>query len=203
MRVWTTKIWIVFSALLAVEVAMCAIFLYSYMFGAHKLIRRFFRLNDEANITSWFSSSQLLIVGMILLLHGYWLKPKQISRPGYLKLVGLGFVFMSIDETAKIHEQWLGHLYDFGLEHTVWAVYYGLFGLVMLVIGLRPLREFYRSFPTQFWIMLLGIILFITGGVVLEYLGHSFRDNESGLAYTIQVMFEEFLEMFGINRRSL
>ena len=195
---------------------MCAISIYVHISGAERKVRHYLTVDAEGTPSAWFSSSQLLIVGIIFLLHQYWLKPEQISRPGYLKLVGLGFLFMSLDEASSIHERWLNKAYDFGLDHSSWAVYYLIFGLVMLLIGLKPLRDFHRLLPSQSRNMALGLILFITGGVVLEFLGFSLdlrsggvvleflgfsldlRSDRYGLLYGLQVVLEEFLEMFGI-----
>ena len=94
---------------------------------------------------------------------------------------------MAVDETAKSHEKWLGNLYDFGLEHTVWAIYYAISALLLLAIGIKPLRDLFRVYPRQCRIMLVGAVIFFTGGVVLEYLGNFLRDDETTISSHRQI----------------
>ncbi len=62
-------------------------------------MRRLFNIAREDSLASWFASTQTLLVGLTLL--AIWLVDR--SR-GYL-LLGLGFMYMAVDDGAQLHER--------------------------------------------------------------------------------------------------
>jgi hypothetical protein len=165
-----------------------------------------FDLDLEGTFSSWFSSSQLLLISLFCLaihqtkhLHG-----KYYPQPIFL-IASLAFLFLSIDETVQIHEKlsWkLVHLThfipSFKNGYGAWLLPYTL-GLLALIIYVRQsLCILWKKHSYAFLLSVTGMAIFVTGGVLLEIISYQFlRDASHQHAYAIEVACEEFLEMFG------
>jgi hypothetical protein len=159
-------------------------------------------IDRESSIPTWFSAIQLFAIGLLLLLQARAAKQLRI----YLFILGLGFLFLSVDEAAAIHEkmidaakklnvQWL-LLLTFKGSHRAWMVPYVLLGLVFLFVGYRPLLFIWRNFRREALLVAIGLALFGLGGIGLEILS---RDAASDTAYNWTVAGEEFFEMAGMS----
>lgn len=109
-----------------------------------------FDLGEEGTLGVWFSSLQLLVLGLACLLHS-WLAAAPGAGRGAVRFWLFGFVlftFMSIDETSVIHEMCGGTLARLlpGLPVSAsmwWTVPYGLglgvvFGFLLARFRNRP-----------------------------------------------------------------
>ena len=124
----------------------------------------------------------------------------------YLLILGLGFMFLSMDEAAAIHEkiidsakrlnvQWLLRLTFMG-SHRAWMVPYVLVGLVMLMAGYRPVGFVWWNFRREALWIATGLVLFGIGGIGLEIFS---SERDSDTAYNWAIAAEEFLEMSGMS----
>ena len=68
------------------------------------LWRSLFDLDEEQSFGTWFSTGILAFAGMLLLLFAHHLRLSGQDRPGYWRWLGYGFLLLSADEVAGLHE---------------------------------------------------------------------------------------------------
>jgi hypothetical protein len=192
----------VFTFLICVNAALVGLSLIpvpSYTF------RSWFDLDQEANVPTWFSSVQLLMIGLVSA--GLWRRfaaagMRSLSRC-YL-MMAAGFLFLSADETATIHEglttiarktQFRSPLPD---GHAFWIFLYPLLVAIAALLVRRGLKEFFQEKEGRAWIVAGAFLLFL-GAVSFEtlgfYLHHAATDHSTAAA--IEVTIEEALELVG------
>lgn len=172
--------------------------------SSSELFRLFFDLGDEVSLPTWFSTIQLAAVGGVLLV-GARSAPSPVLNT-YFRIGGLGFLFLSADEAASIHEriglviknqEWLSSSWYPG-EYGGWVVLYGALGLVLLGWIAQPLRKLWVWFPRESRIALGGTVLYLCGAVGLQVVSFLVLDpRETPVWYQLGVVVEEFLEMAG------
>jgi len=186
------------SGLVIIEIILVSIHIVVSLLGIP--IERF-NLNGEANIPTWFSSTQLFMIGVVFLLSAHHSNKHHHPSPLFLSIVGIGFIFLSVDEAAIIHEHITGALKHiewiprFGHGRGIWIFLYFLIGLTLLIIGYREMLESWKYYKREIVIFIIGSIIFVFGAVGLEIIKF-----EVILKYPfnlLQVVFEEFFEMLG------
>lgn len=183
-------------------------------------LAKLFHLGKESNAPTWFSSSQFLLLGLIcglIFALKRYLYPD--NRANYLwALCALGSVFLSLDETALVHETVGTAFQGFVNSHEVplvggflkefhsfyWALIYVPIALpVAAVIGIFYWKEMdrYRYFP------IAGIVIFLLGAVGVDFVQgiyYGMDDEEiTGSARWLMVdldsyLIEEMFEMLGV-----
>jgi hypothetical protein len=161
-----------------------------------------FDLNAEQSFVTWFSSTILLIGGVLAILTG-WVE-RQARAPYWIMWVILGAIFvgMSADEVAGLHEISGKYL----KQHTDWSgvLYYRwvVIGAVFAgAVGLFYLRFLLWLDARTRFLLLLAAALYLGGTLGIEVIG-AVREEEIGsrandLVYTLLVVVEETLEMTG------
>lgn len=160
-------------------------------------------LDGERNLPTWYSSTQLSLIGFFLT--GYVLRRTNAGEPRawVLPLAPAVFFFLSLDESARIHEK-IGHYIDMIggsservlFEHTgAWMVLcVPLLLLAIFTIAKltwphwRDQKAFLRLFCIGMFVLLLG-----AGGVEIV---NNFV-SPVGTAVKLQILVEETLEMIG------
>lgn len=182
------------------------------MVGGWGVLDAFFDLDAEQSVPAWFSSLQLFVVGALFLIAA---RERDALRPALarlLRLLGLGFLFLSLDEAASLHEQfdfnaespsiaWLTRL-GFAGGRGVWIAAYALIAAValpfFLYFALPGLREMWRRHRRESLWIVAGVVAMFAGGVVFEAIGHLFlRGPETPAFYALEVGMEELFEMAG------
>ena len=165
-----------------------------------------FDLDGEATIPAWFSSIQLFLTGLVLLSFGNWEKNKQIRNPFFIYLTGIVFIFLSLDESAMMHEKitrvlrTIEGVPSFKGGHGIWIYLYALPMLVGVFLGFSTVKTFFRTYFKQALFMTAGVLIFIFGAVGIEIVSYQFlRDDLTSTFYKLSVAFEEVLEMMGIS----
>ncbi|SCZ53077.1 hypothetical protein [Thiohalomonas denitrificans] len=169
------------------------------------IIRRLVDLNGEMNIPTWFSSLQLAAIGGVF---GYiWYRHRRLAGSegpvtNLFLLAGLGFLFLSLDESAGVHESvsiafekttWLPR---FSGDHGLWIPIYGVLGITALVIAWRQIRIIRALFPRLLTLFSAGVAIVLAGAVGVEIITYEFIEPGS-MNYALAVSLEEFCEMFG------
>ncbi|HEX8692862.1 MAG TPA: hypothetical protein VF746_10610 [Longimicrobium sp.] len=185
--------------LLAVELA------FFFFYGAIRVTDRaidwgalyaLFDLDAEQSVPAWFSSLQLFAAGAVFLVGA---REGRTSRPALsrlLFLLGLGFLFLSLDEAASLHER-----FD-AAGRGAWLAAYALIAAaalpVFLYFTLPGLRELlYRHRRESLWLA-AGVVTMFAGGVAIELVGHLFLHGAATPAFrAIEVGVEELFEMAG------
>lgn len=164
-----------------------------------------FDLNGESNIPTWFSSAQLFTIGIIFFTTARDLKATHMHFRWLLTLLALGFIYLSMDETAMIHERLSAALKNFhvswrfsGGGNGIWIIFYFSLGIIFILTFKQTLAFFYQLLKDQFPFLGLGIILYLSGAVGFEIFNNqAILMDEKNLLYHIAVSVEEFLEMLG------
>lgn len=158
-------------------------------------------VSEEANITSWFSSSLLFISALILLLIARLKRVEKDSYTRHWAFLSYIFFFLSLDEAAGIHELTIKPLRSLfsasGIFFYAWVI---VAIPIVLLIGILYMR-FIISLPsnTRNNFILAGI-LFLVGAVGFEMLEGLFRHSEIAGMYlsSFFVTIEELLENLGV-----
>jgi hypothetical protein len=158
----------------------------------NKVVRRVFGLSKERNIPTLFSSVNLLASSMLLGYIAYLTRLTGGRYSMYWAVLSLGFLFLSIDETAYIHET---------LSEAVagWVFVAAPFVILFFLFYIRFFLHLPRS--TKLYFLFAGL-LFIGGAFFLEYIGSWRRsiadENSVAQTYLAFTTAEESFEMFGI-----
>jgi hypothetical protein len=159
----------------------------------------FFDASSEANIPTFFSSLLLFIAAAILYVI-YKTAPKGLVKM-YWQVLMIIFAWLSVDETASIHEQFgkFGkslHLHS-GYLYYSWIIPYILFAIIAFFFFLRFL--FKLPYPTRILFIISGFIY--TGAAICFELFEGNIAKKYGpntLNDLLLCAIEEFLEMTGV-----
>ena len=164
---------------------------------------RFFNLNEEANLPTWFSSVALLSSSLLTFLTAQCIRQAQKPYAKSWYLLGCGLFLMSIDEVAQIHEGYgrflerIDFFSDLGLGYSLWL----LIGLgFAAVIALIIARMWWRL-PNYFKLVFLGsAMVYFGGSAVMEAVGnyYALQMGWESLGFMIFMHIEEVMEMLGI-----
>jgi hypothetical protein len=189
------------TSLILFELCLFVIYLASNFLG-HPT--KFFDLDGEANLPAWFSSMQYLIIAQLILFKV--LQPHYDNTPprSFLKLVSAGFIFLSADEAAQIHETLSGILKRsstlprFNDGNGIWIFVYAFIGIFMLYVCYRNLIVMWARYRRETIIVCSGFSITVFGAVFLEIISYQYlRTNSTVAGYVIEVAFEELFEMVG------
>ncbi|MBV1848720.1 hypothetical protein [Catellatospora tritici] len=164
---------------------------------------KFFYVDKEDNLPTWYSSGVLLLAAVLL-----WQVAGNARAAGarfarHWRLLSVVFALLSIDEYAQIHE--IGatvvvvHLGK--ASYLSWLVLAAPFVLVLAASYVR----FLLALPGRVRVLVLvGAVLFLSGAAGMEVVGaFSGRENIgftpgwASMRYVLSASFEELLEMTG------
>lgn len=193
------------AGLVLFELCLVSIFAVHKLLGSPiEIISSSFNPASEGNIPAWFSSVQLFLIGLPFLLKSWQLDPDYLPSPRFLRMVAVGFVFLSADEAASIHEgltrllkpvEWVPR---FKGDHGIWVFIYLPIGLILFLATFRQLAALWHRYRHATFMMAIGMGIFLLGAVGLEIIGYQFlRSGWTPVLYKASVVLEEFLEMSG------
>ncbi|WP_243372007.1 hypothetical protein [Geotalea sp. SG265] len=197
----------ILKTLILCETAIVSIYLLSYLLGRPSFtIHALFDLDGEACIPAWFSSMQLFMTGALL-----WLASRSCRRekpsPLFLKLASAGFIYISADEAAMIHERVgtvlksLPHVPSIH-GHGAWIPFYVIAGLFFVLVMGRHFYFLWRDFRRELIWVLGGMAVFLFGALGMEVIGDLLRSGsleDASRFYVLEVAIEEFCEMSGMS----
>jgi len=165
--------------------------------SAHSPILPLLSLSVEGNLPTWYSSLLLAGCGLLLLFIGAGVRQAGGGFVRRWRLLGVIFLYMSLDEAVELHEH-LGELVELhGVFYFSWVVPAGLF---VLALGLAYL-PFLKHLPahTRRRFLLAGTI-YVGGALVLELpLGYwAERAGRDNLIYGLLDWVEESMEIGGL-----
>ena len=192
-------------ALILIELFLVLVFGVDALLGSPSLtIKHLFNLDGEGNIPAWFSSVQICLIGLVFVLRSRLCDPDHSPSSLFFLMVGVGFIFLSADEMASIHEKTAGILGRlewmprFKGGHGIWISAYAVTGLVLVPASIRPLAALWSRHRRATCVMGIGMGIMVLGAVVMEVIGYQFlRDGSHPVLYTAEVVIEESMEMFG------
>jgi hypothetical protein len=180
-----------------------------YFFGHERLLGfvKLFDLNGEGNIPSWYSSIALLLCAFLLA--NITSLKKHSPYRAHWRALSFIFVYLSIDESAQLHERWnylmkpfvqliKPFIHSSELLYAPWVVPGAIFVAVVLISYIK----FLNRLPQQIkWLFLIAGTVYVTGAVGMEVVENYLLGNSGGVEtffYQMIVVIEEFYEMFGI-----
>lgn len=153
-------------------------------------------MSEEGNVPTWYSSALLLGCGAGLLAIAAVVRRAGGAFARRWELLGLLFLFLSLDEAAQLHERLNG------LLHLRGALYFGWIlpvGAALVPLGLAYLR-FLRHLPPPIrWRFVLSGALYVGGALGMEVpLGvYAERHGADTLGYALLDLVEETMEVWG------
>lgn len=195
-------LWVAVPIVIALS-AMGALALYSTfglghgsVYGAVPL----FMLNAEANIPTFFSALNLMLCGLLLLLVAAFTSRARRRFAGSWFLLGVGALFVGVDEAAQIHE-----LLDANPEWTLGTLrkedspFVVVYALLALGIAISVLRLFLHL-PMRYKLLFSSAAaLFVAGALGLELIGaRELTTTGATLYYEVVNGVEEVMEMAAV-----
>lgn len=146
---------------------------------------RQFNMDGELNVPTWWSS--LILIATAGACFGLWWTTARLGRrSGQWLAIAIGFLGLSLEEVASIHED-IGSSVGGGSDHvSIWPLLYAplvVLGIWMLV---RAVRDLPRPIATM---ALLGLVAYV-GVLSIELLSLLGESNTT-------IAIEENLEMLG------
>jgi hypothetical protein len=200
---WRVMRW--YFGALALTVAISGAMVYlrvahgnDYLFGTARL----FDPRFEANVPTWLNTVVLFSAAVVALLIGFGSRRvRDASWPRWL-ILGVGFLYLSMDEAAEVHEMTIRFLpktfVGFSVPPHAWAIFgvaaAGLVGLYFL--------PFLRSLPSRIRLYFIaGGVVYLMGGAGFELAqGVMMSSGVKQLSgpYLSMALAEETLEVGGI-----
>ena len=170
---------------------------HDYIFG---LIPKFY-LGEEQNIPTYFSSLLLLSCSVMLFIAGN-IDKNQGKPKRYWHFLSLVFLFLSMDETAGMHELLTVPLRN--TLHLSGPLFYSWVIVAVPAVTALFLSSlgFLKRLPAKTRnLFILSGAIYISGCVLMEMIGANFcsQYGTDNFGCTMIVTLEESLEMFGIN----
>ena len=166
-----------------------------YVAGVHSPIVPLLSLSEEANVPTWYSSMLLFACALVL---ASITSVATSARKQWAVLAAL-FGYMSLDETAQIHErlnslEWLSSLK--GVFYFGWII---PAGIIVLIVGAAYLPFVFRLPPATRRRFIVAGVIYVGGALVMEMpLGvWSTKHGEDNLGYALIDAVEETMEMIG------
>lgn len=156
-----------------------------------------FSMSYEQNVPTWYSSLLLFAAGTLLLLIGADAKKKSgdpFAKHWYA--LGAGFLYISMDEVASIHE-YAGWLRLGGVLYFSWVI---PASIIVALVGLSYLRFLkHLDQKTRARFLIAGAI-YVGGAVAMELpLGYwTERAGTNNLVYGMIDWVEESMEILGV-----
>jgi hypothetical protein len=157
-----------------------------------------FSLSYEQNIPTWYSSALLLSCSLLLAVIALGARRAQAGYVGHWWLLAGGFLYISMDETACIHEGVSHFFHQGGVLFFGWVIPAGI-----LVIGLgAAFVRFLSHLPkrTRVQFIVAGAI-YVFGALVMDLpLGWwTEREGDKNFVYAAIDWVEESMELLGMS----
>jgi hypothetical protein len=161
-----------------------------------------FHLDLESNVPTWFSSSLLLVCSALLGWIAYGKTNSGDRFRTHWWILCAGFAYLSMDETAVIHEKFIRIVQLSGTPSGVFYFAWVIPALIMLPILALAYLRFLRHLPTKIrWGFLASAALYLGGAIGMEMIGGLYLSggqSQATVVYALIVHIEEALELSGI-----
>ncbi|TPE46051.1 hypothetical protein [Pontibacter mangrovi] len=160
-----------------------------------------FELDRERNIPTYFSSFILLLSSLLLFIVSVLKKRRQGKYTWHWRLLAFIFLYMSVDESAGVHEMFIYPLRDtFALGGVLYFSWVIVGGMLVLGLGLYYLRFLFSLAPKLRLKLMLAGVVYVSGALGVELLGGYYADTYGldNFTYAFITTIEETLEITGI-----
>jgi hypothetical protein len=191
---------VLFLILMGVVVQLCKFVLgHDYLFGLMPL----FSLTTDISIPTWYSSLSLLLSAILLAIIS--VAKRRIGDRFTLHWQAMSFIFLflSLDETARIHET-IGETLKFyvtGKTHGLLRYTWVIFGLAFVAVFVAAHVKFLIHLPARIrWMFILAGTVYVGGALGMDMLNGRYYElhGDQNLTYQMMTVLEESMEMTGI-----
>jgi hypothetical protein len=189
-------------ALLLLAATLCVIAWLG--FGRDTLwgLRRLLDVGAENTIPTYFSALQLLAAAVLLAVIARHQALIRAPWRWHFFALAIGFVLLSVDEMASLHETLLRRLGDAALGDLFYFKWLGP-GIVIVTLAALCFLPFLLALPRRFRLLFTASgAVFLAGALGAELIGSEMARQQAGddasWALQFQVIVEEGLEMVGI-----
>jgi hypothetical protein len=165
----------------------------------HDLFKKF-NINEEGNISTWFSSSMILFCAFLLGLIAVIKKTRNEPYVVHWISLSLIFVFLSCDETAQLHEWTVAHVHRIiniqFTQYIGWVVPYSILVILFAIIYI----PFFLHLSNRIKVLFAAAgFVYVGGALGMELLtGAIGRVVFEGKLHFLFGIIEELFEMGGI-----
>lgn len=203
----TKQVFLVY--LIAIDLTLAFIYLISsIVFG--KAISTF-DFDIPRTIPVLYAAFKLFTIGFLLTLASCW-RRHELPKKSWLLLlaVGTAFLYVSQDKIWKFHLlihrfSWMPEFKGGGIE---WVFFYLPIILLTIVLGYRQLIALWRSYPRSTFFTVLGIGIFLLGGIGVEVIHAQFFqqnvpqiaisfNSTTAIVNSVKDTIEELTELLG------
>ena len=194
-------------ALVVIELSLMAVYLFTQLvIPSWGLLGSLFNVGLDQSVPSWFSTIQLAAVGATFLLAAHS-NHSAIRLPAWLLVAAavIGF-YLSADEGAGIHERVTSAVDDADLNwmlfkdnHGGWIAVYAIAVVLAVALASKWLRLLWSECRYEAVIGLVGVVIYLVGGAVLEAVGYVVDPERGTVLETTLTAIEEFMEMAGVS----
>ncbi|OKL41705.1 hypothetical protein [Pontibacter flavimaris] len=160
-----------------------------------------FELDNERNIPTYFSSFILLLSSFLLFTIAFMKQRQRDKYTWHWRLLAFVFLYMSVDESAGIHEMLIYPLRDNfnmgGIFYFSWVI---AGGLLVLGLGIYYLRFLFSLEARLRKGLILAGTVYVGGALGVELFGGYYADTYGldNLGYAMITTVEETLEIAGV-----
>lgn len=160
-----------------------------------------FELDNERNIPTYFSSFILLLSSVLLFTIAFRKRRQKDMYTWHWRLLAIVFLYMSVDESAGIHEMLIYPLRENfhmgGIFYFSWVI---AGGLLVLGLGIYYLRFLFSLEPKLRNGLILAGTVYVSGALGVELFGGYYADTYGldNLGYAMITTVEETLEIAGV-----
>lgn len=160
-----------------------------------------FDVNRENNIPTYFSSFLLLVSAGLLAIVTMSKRRDRAQYSTHWFILMLIFLFLSIDETASLHELLVKPLKNALHLSDIWLNAWVIAGFVFVVLFVIFYYRYFLHLPKRTRMYLVIAALFLVGGAIgVEFVGGAYVGIHGGWTFTYGIMtiIEETFEMIGV-----
>ena len=195
--------------LIAIDLTLASIYLISSILFGKSI--SYFDFDIPRTIPVLFAACKLFLIGFLLTLASCWRRHELPKKSWWLLLaVGTAFLYVSQDKIWKFHLlirrfSWMPEFKGGGIE---WVFFYLPIILLTIVLGYRQLIALWRSYPRSTFFTVLGIAMFLMGGIGVEVIHAQFfkqyipqiavsLNSTTAIVNSIKDTIEELTELLG------
>jgi hypothetical protein len=168
---------------------------------ARDSVVRLLWIDEEGNIPAWYSASLLLVSSLLLAAIAAVHRHQRRGHVAHWLILSLVFLFLSLDETAQLHERSIVPLRDaFGATGFLYYAWIVPAAVCVLALGLGYLRFLSRLPARTARLFLLAAGVYLGGAIGIEAISanHASLLGEKDFVYHLIVSAEELFEMTGV-----
>lgn len=160
-------------------------------------INRLVNVDEESNLPTWFSGMLLAIASFFA--YKCSLAANRVAGERFMwRLASFGFLAMSFDEVAMIHEN-VGLVLRKHFHITWnWSATIGPFILVLIIIFALNMIRYLKDSKKAFLLLAIGVVVYVGGAFLLEATNDLIDYDSLKYLFRTESILEESFEMFGV-----